>query len=225
MKIKEIIERVQALYSKGAPSDDSRLTNRLVYSAALSARSLLVSQQIKKKQQPSDWNYQRVPCVEFITVAANACPCVIETSCEILRSKYRLPSIVMGYTQYAIKAITSSDRKVKVDLIPMNAVNAQKGNKYTSKKVNCFIDDGYLYLISTLQVKTLAFSALFEDPIEAHKFIGYCNETSSCLDILDLEFPIDSSMIEALIEIVSKELLETFLKVPADLTNDSKDRI
>ena len=31
MKIGEIVTRVQSLYSKGVASDDSRLSNRLIY--------------------------------------------------------------------------------------------------------------------------------------------------------------------------------------------------
>ena len=53
MKIGEIVTRVQSLYSKGVASDDSRLSNRLIYNKMLTVRSRLIVEQAKKKQRIS----------------------------------------------------------------------------------------------------------------------------------------------------------------------------
>ena len=66
MKVHEIIQRVQSLYSKGCQSDDSRLSPRHIYSKLVSLRSKYISQQAKKKQKINQWNFQTLPCVELI---------------------------------------------------------------------------------------------------------------------------------------------------------------
>ena len=58
MKVIEIIQRIQSLYSKGAQSDDSRLSDRHIYNKLLTLRSKYISQQAKKKQKVNQWNFQ-----------------------------------------------------------------------------------------------------------------------------------------------------------------------
>ena len=49
MKIGEIIQRIQSLYSKGVESDDTRLMSRHIYNKLLTVRARLISQDAKKK--------------------------------------------------------------------------------------------------------------------------------------------------------------------------------
>jgi len=58
MTIKEIIQRVQSLYSKGVQSDDVRLEDRHIYNKMITVRSKLISQEAKKRQKINQWNYQ-----------------------------------------------------------------------------------------------------------------------------------------------------------------------
>ena len=74
MKIGEIVTRIQSLYSKGVASDDSRLSNRLIYNKMLTVRSRLVVEQAKKKQRISRWNYQTISCIELIEVSTADLP-------------------------------------------------------------------------------------------------------------------------------------------------------
>ena len=53
MLIKEIVQRIQSLYSKGVQSDDSRLSDRHIYNKMITVRSKLISQQHNKKQKIS----------------------------------------------------------------------------------------------------------------------------------------------------------------------------
>ena len=77
MKIGEIVQRVQSLYSKGVHSDDSRLSARHIYNKLLTVRARLISQEAKKKQKISQWNYQTISCIELIKVPAHECPCSV----------------------------------------------------------------------------------------------------------------------------------------------------
>ena len=228
MRTGEIIERIQSLYSKGVKSDDSRLSNRHIYAKIKTVRTRLITQEIKKKQRVSDWNYQTIPCVKLIEVPVHECPCVPPLGCTILRSKNKLPKVLTGFTEDLIQSVTSVDRSLKIDRVNINAVNSQKGNKYTSKKVNYFILNEYLYITTPTKMKVVTIRGLFEDPIEVATSLYDCQgetESTICIDYMDTEFKIDSDMIDTLVEISLQELLVIFSQGVEDITNNTRDSL
>jgi hypothetical protein len=229
MKVGEIVQRIQSLYSKGVNSDDSRLMSRHIYNKLLTVRARLISQEAKKKQRISQWNYQTIPCVELIKVSTHDCPCIPPIGCEILRSKYKLPEPLSGLSGSLIQSVTSIDRSIKIDEITFNAINSQKGNKYTSKKINYFIHNNYLYISTFTKIQIVSITALFEDPIDAKKFIGMCDteciDCNNCIDYLEENFPIDNDLIDAMIELSMTELIQIFGQNTEDLTNNSRDSL
>lgn len=228
MKVGEVIQRIQSLYSKGVESDDSRLSSRHIYNKILTIRSRLMSQEIKKKQKISQWNYQTIPCIKLVKVPSHECPCLPPVGCDILRSEYRLPSPITGLTEDAIHSVTSIERSLKIDRIQINAVNLQKGNKYTQKKTNYFIQDGYLYITTPTNLKVLSLIGLFEDPIEVSKFKSYCDTCTdcvTCVDYMEEEFPIDNDMLDTLVEMSVRELIDIFSQSIEDITNNTRDSI
>lgn len=227
MKLQDLIQRVQSLYSKGAQSDDSRLSSRHIYNKLLTVRSRLISQEAKKKQRISQWNYQVLPCVELELVPSHDCPCVPPIGCQILRTKYKLPEPLSGLSGTLIQAVTTIDRGIKIDEVTLNAVNAQRGNKYTSKKMNYFLHNGYLYVTTSQNLKAISITALFEDPIEASKYKGLCDckDCANCVDYLEEDFPIDNDMIDALIELTINEVVILFSQSQEDQTNNSRDSL
>lgn len=224
MKIKDILQRIQSLYSKGVQSDDTRLSNRHIYNVLMSVRSTLITQQIKKKQLISAWNYQTLPCVELISVPSYECPCITPIGCEIVRSKYKLPAPLNGLNGHIIHSVTSIDRKLKIDEIKLNAVNYQKGNRYTTSKVNYFIHQGYLYLSTPTKMKVVTITALFEDPIKANQFKGMCDEQNNNIcDYLEQEFPLDKDLETTAIQMASEELINIFPQMIEDISNNTRD--
>lgn len=227
MKIKELIQRVQSLYSKGVASDDSRLSSRHIYNKLLSVRARLISQQAKKKQRISQWNYQTLPCVKLIKVPPHQCPCIPPLGCKILRSEYKLPEPLSGLSDDLIQGVTSIDKVVKIDRMTINAISSQKGNKYTQIKTSYFIQDGYLYISTPTNIKLVSVIGLFEDPIEAQEYKSYCGdcEDCNCGDYMDYNFYIDNDLVDALIELTVNEVVLLFSQNQEDLTNDSKDSL
>lgn len=229
MKIGEIIQRVQSLYSKGVESDDSRLMNRHIYNKLLTVRARLISQEAKKKQRISQWNYQIIPCIELINVPEHECPCVPQVGCEILRSKYKLPKPLSGLSGTLIQSVTSIDRSKKINEISINAISSQKGNKYSSKTTNYFIENGYLYIStpkSTIGVVRIV--GLFEDPIEVKKYKSYCEECEECQNCVDYqeeEFPIDNDLVDSMVELSINELVLLFGQSNQDIRNNTNDDI
>lgn len=226
MLIGEILERVQSLYSKGVASDDTSLSSRHIYNKILTVRSKLLSQQYDKKQRISQWNYQTIPCIELIDVNASECNCIEVNGCTLKRSKYKLPKPMQGLSNSIIQSVHSIDRGTKIDELSINSMKFQKGNKYTKVTTTYFIQDGYIYLNTTYDLKTISLIGLFEDPIEAKIFSGLCDECqdcNACIDYQDEEFPIDTDLIDTLIEMSITELIQLFSQSIQDTRNNSAD--
>ena len=223
MKNKEVIQRVQQLYSKGVHSDDSRLKSRHIYSTLKTVRNLLLSQQMNKKQTLSNWSYQTLPCVELIEVPDNLCPCAPPSGCSILRSKHKLPSIVKSLYGDSFKSVSLMDKK-PIPEVDMSVVSYSSEGKYTSNALKYFINGGYLYVVSDVTLKIVTIVGAFEDPIEADKFENFCSSTGECIDCMDymeLEFPIDGNLVKPLLELAYQEVVAQFSQGVEDKRNDS----
>lgn len=216
MLVKEIIQRIQSLYSKGLQSDDSRLSSRHIYNKLLTVRSKLITQQANKKQRISDWNYQTIPCIEMIKVPEHDCPCIPPSGCEILRSKYRLPKPLLNLSVNLIKNVSSLGGNIFYSEVTLAEKKYKRHSRYTSNKPDYFISDGYLYLTHLKgSPRVITLTGLFEDPVEAKNFEGLCSkidcpDCDKCKSPLDYEFPIDNDLIDTMIELSVKELIEVF---------------
>lgn len=224
MKLFEIIQRVQSLYSKGVQSDDSRLSARHIYNKLLTVRTRLLSQKSKQKQKVSDWSYQVIPCIEMIEVSEHDCPCAPPTACTVKRSKYKIPRVLTDYNRNLIDYVMTIDGGDKFDFTTKSELLHINGNKYTALKRRYIISDEYLYAYGKDVPKLLQMRALFEDPVKASEFISYCpSETADCMDIFDIEFPMDGDMVDVAIEFTVKELVDYFKQNIEDQTNDTRD--
>lgn len=228
MILKDLIQAIQSLYSKGVQSSESRLTSRHIYNKFLRVRAKLFREMSNKKQKISDWNYQTLNCVELIEVPAHQCSCVPPMGCEILRSKFKLPRPITGLNAHLIKAVTSITGENIYSEVSIKEKQYKKGNKYTSNKPDFFIEDGYLF---TTHVKgsprILKVVILPGDPAEARQFESYCDDCPECVECespLDMEFPIELEMAETMIPIAADELIREFNGYGReDRTTDSQD--
>lgn len=228
MKVIDIIQRIQSLYSKGVQSDDSRLTNRHIYNKMLTVRSKLLRQRINKKQTLSQWNYQTLPCVELILASKTECPCLPEIGCKILRTVQQLPKPISGLNGHIIDSVTSVDGSIVYDLTTFKEKKYKGGNKYTKGKIDYYIRNNYLYLTHKGGPEVVSITGLFEDPVEAMSYPNMCERGSNnigCFSPLDIEFPIDMDLIETMIELSLNELIQVFNSNIEDTTNNTKDNV
>lgn len=224
MKLGEIIQRVQSLYSHGLQSKDSRLTSRHIYSAISSARSILLSQQYNKKQLINQWSYQTLPCVELIKAPVHECPCIPSNGCMILRSKYKIPKPVSGIDKHLFQPITSLDGSMRFDEETFSTAKYSIGNKYTSNKPGYYFRNEYLYVTTLKELKSLTIPGIFDDPIAAEQFPSMCPcPECECKDILDMEYPFDGDLIKPLIELSYNELIGILKQLPEDKEDNASD--
>lgn len=225
----ELITRVQYPYSNGVESDDSRLTRRYVYSILKSGRNTLMFNKVNKNQFISHWNFQTLPCVEMIVVPPHDCPCLPPVGCEMMRTKYKLPSPIANLSKHIIASVTSVDGVVTFNETTFGNKKYKKGNKYTSDKPDYFIKDEYLYITVRSRIKAITVIALFNDPYEVAKFPNICNE--GCIDCstcppnpMDIEFNIDEDLERTLIEFAIQEIAVFLGKLEKnDKLNNSSD--
>lgn len=226
MKISEIIQRVQSLYSKGVQSDDSRLSNRHIYNKLVSVRNRLMSQKVNKNQKLSQWSYQPIPCIELIKAPIHECPCVPKGNCVVLRSKYKLPKPIPSIEKDVIQSVTTLDGSIKFDPTTFENEKYAKGNKYTSNKPEFYIRDEYLYITYYKALEVVTLTGIFSDPLEVYNFPSFCGETcKDCESFLDKNFYIDSDLVEPMIEISLQELINIYSQMREDQTNDSRDNL
>ena len=225
-KIGNIIQRVQSLYSKGVESDDSRLMRRHIYDKMLSVRSLLIFNKVNKKQFLSKFMYTYLPCVQLKLVEGNDCPCIPAPGCRILRTVHKLPRPINSKTGYILDSVMSINGAIIFHEVTHKSKLWREHDKYTSAKPDFFIKDDYLYITSTRKLKAISILGLFVDPIEAENFPSFCNKEVDNIcpsNPMDIEFPIDEEMVDALIEVVLSELTAGFRLGNEDYRNNSRD--
>ena len=238
MKISEIIQRVQSLYSKGVQSDDTRLSARHIYSKILTARARLITQKVNKRQKVSQWNFQTLNCVELIKAEPYECPCLPAIGCVILRTKEPLPNPLTGLNDgHMLQSVTSLEGSIIFSETNWVDKKYKKGNKYTANKPDYFIRNNYLYITTKKGPKAISITGLFEDPLEAESYPGICgtgegcrestpqDDCPDCVSPLDKSLPIDKDMIGTLVEITAQELISMFSQGREDLSNDSIDTL
>lgn len=223
MKTIEVLQRIQSLYSKGVQSDDSRLSNRHIYSKVLTVRARLITNLIKQRQKLSYITYQLLPCIELVEASIHECP-IVPLDCKILRSKYPIPEILTDKDSYIIEFVSTLDGKKRFDYTTWNGVAAQKGNRYTKTNSGYYFKNGYMYITHNTALEVIVMSAIFSDFVAAANFPSYCETTSTeCISPLDMDFPLDMDSTELLIGITSNELLEKFTQANEDKISNTSD--
>lgn len=228
MLIGEAIDAVQEMYSRGQKSRDSRLSDTLIYSSLIGARSVLISQQSNKNQKINNWIWQTLPCVELIRVDNKGIECVSpNTKCEVLRSKYKLPNIISDIDSDMI-IVTTLDGSINISQTTFETSKYDSGNKYTNNKPRFYIrNGGYLYITNNKTYKGVPITAIFEDPIQVYRFPSICGDCDECQCVsnLDIEFPVDRKLVEALYDIAYQRLISSFLKIKEDKANNASDDV
>jgi len=224
MILNEIIQRIQSLYSKGVQSDDTRLKSRHIYNKIVTVRSKLIEQKSDKSKSLSQWAYQTIPCVELIKAPPYECPCIPPVGCVIYRTKNKVPNILVDKKGHLIQSVTSLDGHIIFSEISWTEKQYKNGNKYTAKHPDYFFRNEYLYVTSVKPPKLIAITALFEDPIAAMNFASCCEgDSTDCSSPLDMDFPMEGTMIDTLVDMASQELIDKFNRNIEDLRNDSKN--
>lgn len=222
--IGELVLRVQYLYSRGAASDDSRLSNRLIYSKMKSARAFILDRHIRQMNVKNLYEY--LDCVSLIEVSKYECECLDLYACEQLwRSEYKLPKLFQFSYGHELNVFNIKIGTKKYTEIPYNRIRHSHAGKYPTAVSYFFVKNNYLYFLDEDMPEVVTAQGVFEDEEEVLKFNGICNQSSQkqCESILEQEFKIETKFIEPMLELVIKELVLLFSQMPEDKTNETAE--
>ena len=219
MEVREIVQRIQSLYSKGVQSDDTRLSFRHIYNKMVSVRSKLINDQVIKNNKVGQGSFQTLDCVELEEVYLDK---KFNIGCKVLKVKSKLPNILVSDRRHLIQFVTSIEGSVVYSETTWEQVKYKKYNKYTSSNPDYFLRDNDLYLTNNKAAKIITISALFEDPSKPLEYPSLCPKDLD-YDIFKIDFCIDSHLIDNLVELSVKELVILFSQMKEDRINDSTD--
>ena len=199
-------------------SDDAVFTEDHIVFLLNKYRSILLQQKYSDVRNPiSSSNYQTL-CLDLTlddTKSRDVC------KGTILRSVEKIPNLLnIGNTEVSLKDYYLGE----VTLVSSNRLRYVGNNKWLQNVIYCTIgNDNYLYFKSSnpqhMYLEKVELRGIFEDPIAAAKLS--CDNPSNC-DILDMEIPLEDTLVAKLIEGVI-QFISNGLYKPQDKDNNAAD--
>lgn len=194
MILGDIIQRISSLYSRGIERNSNKLSERHIYNKIITIRSLLLYRKINKKQKISIQNYQTLSMALDNDVSNN-----------VIRTENFVPNIVNSFDNYLIDFVGNWDESVLYSRVSSLEFRYRNANKYTKSLPVYTINDRHIY-VNEYDDGLISIKALFEDPLEVYRL----QDRYKCVSSLDLEFPIDSTLLDSLVQLCVEELIMLF---------------
>ena len=217
MKVKEIIQRVRNEYSKGIESDDIRLSARLVYNIFLSVRNNFLRKRYNSKQNISINDVTAI-CIEFEKVKGEDC-CGMKLNCEVMKSRKKVPNILENLYGLSVLRAGNLIGTRDFNYIKLEQLKYQQYFRYAKNTIKYTLKDGYIYIFGKDLPEKGEILAVLENPLE---YKG-CTKTNDCESYLDKNFPIDTTLLDDIINKTTLEVFNYFGKGINDIHNDSRE--
>lgn len=203
---------------------DSDITEEHVIFLANNYRLFLIEQKRKQEgeQALAQSNYQTICLDVEPTPAIDGLPC---EGGYYLKSKQDIPELVSGtepkvYPSDYFNTRISYITRDRMKFVGFN--NYMQNITYATKGL-----DDRLYMKSNnpqfLYLEQVKFAGIFEDTEKAAELSCDSKEGGPC-DIMDKEFPMETTLIPQMIQLIVKELLGAEYR-PKDTENDDKDAL
>lgn len=207
MRNQDLIDRVKSILSeRNTPEEFKSLSNRHIYNKLLTSRSRLLVQELNKFRTISSSCYQSL-LVELSFVASTYDP-----NSNALRSVNKIPSIISGRDKPLIRQVSNINGTLNIYYATKEANKYYNHNKITGNSLYYYFSDGYLYIKNSNVLKSIVIDAVFSNPLDI----------PDSLPFLEREFPIESSLIDALIILTLQELTIAKTHAVPTGTNDSQ---
>lgn len=203
-------------------SDDAYFTEDHVMFLLDNYRTFLLKQRYSdiKKYIPES-NYQTI-CLDLIEV-----PAICGEPCEgstYLRSKEKVPFLMQIGTP---RVYPIDYYQGEITYVSRDRMRYVGYNKYLQNIIYCSLGpDNYLYFKSSnpqyLYLEKVRFTGIFQNSIEASNLQCPNDSGETVCDPMDRVFPIESSLIPPLIELIVKELGDSIYR-PNDGENNAED--
>ena len=199
-------------------------TDESLYNLFSICRAEILTNQLKKFMALGEDNWSSF-CMALEISKSHNCDCVPDyLECKILKSKYKIPAVLVGRNKSKLKVRTIGGKVINI--ISEDEWFRKKDLDTTSYYGS--IVNQYLILWNVpLSLKVVLVSGIYSDPMDLST-IPNCtpsgNPTGLCYDPLTAEFPLQDEYCSAAYQMVLK-LLTSGMQVPQDQTNDSNELI
>lgn len=202
-------------------SDESDISDSLLYSVFKMGRATFLSQKAKRKDHIARTNWHTF-CMELETAKSHDCTCV-PVGCQVLKSVYEVPGVISSRVKEYLEVLTLDG-----SLIPYRTENQKRTDKYDPIK-----KDRLGYMIynrklviwdDNLALKAVQVRGLFTDPV-AWQDIQLCTDTTPCVDVYDLDSGLTEDDEALIIEYAKEKYFNLSLRRPADASQDSNPEI
>ena len=220
--IREYITEVNNRYSKGVKSQNSRLSNRLIYSKLKSTRSKLLVEKSNKKEVISGDCYQLLSGIEMVQTTSSLYP-ELSIGSVILVTANDLPRFIYDNDIPLIQFVSNIEGSKVYNRTTFQTIKNAKGRKFTGDNANYFLITSSMFINHPQHPKVAMIRAIFDDPIQAALYPIYGDCDTNCTSYLDFPFALDEDTGNVVIQLVVEELLSIFTKRQEDRLNNAQD--
>ncbi len=221
MTLKEHTQAIRNIITKGQASDDSAFSLRLIAHFLNIARAILTEQKANKYTYISEQSFQSL-CVPLELSSFHNCCSIDTVDCKVLKSVNPLPKFLNARWGDFAKVMT-----LVGEVISKSSPTTNKYSAYTISnnppKAGWFIHDNHLYIINNKELEDVLLNALFNNPIEITQLNCPANNTSTCPDWYDAEYPIDPDLVSPAYKLALEMILTSYRLPPQDTINDAQD--
>lgn len=213
-------------------STDALITDRLILSELRSNSLLLIKRETNlRRLWATDTIFTTIACLPLCEVSIAEC-CDYIDECTIAKSRFKIPSLAEGNYQYVIQgvytinALSGKGRKLKE--ITVNRYSNLLKLPIIKKEDYYWISNDYLY-VTNPSIQAIRLVAMFEQDVPNSVLYDECGcgnvvtDEEYCKNPLDKEFPLPGYLEQQVLTIASQKLLQTYFRIPTDLTVDGID--
>lgn len=228
MKIKEVIERVQSLYSKGTASDDTRLSSRHIYSKLVTARSFLLKRELDRRKLLSSRSIEHIECIPLEVASKYQCGFTVPQNCSVLKTKCEIPKPINSNFGDYITSVSTIDGTYIFSESSWERVRYHQANKYTGNNPVYYFKNNYLFLYvhsntDFNDLKFVTIAGVFEDSL-GFKCSPRCVDLADdCESYSEKDFIVEDHLIEPIVKMAVEELLGVFNQSAEDRENNSSE--
>ena len=204
-------------------SDDTKVSEELVSSLIDLKRAMLLKQQYAKNGWHMPIEIKQELCMDLELVNK-----VDGYSCggKILATSMSLPkSIKIKGKEGPLNVRKSDSTQIELSIVAIERVPYLFENKFTQHLTYCAVDfSGKLYLISKDTkhkfLKSIKVTDVYENPDIANELM--CNAKDLTTDVWDIDYPIESSMADVVVDLIVRDLTRSF-GIPIDQNNNASE--
>ena len=228
MTNREAISTVKRLFRQ--INADSLMSNKFVYSLLMKHSKWLIYRDSEKLRLLRRHRiYQKVKCLKVIE-APGIDPCcgVRSVNCTIYRTEVKIPELYEDSEGVLIHNITSIDGWTDIILTTASSIKRMLNNPWKGKSRNkyiyAFYNDGYIYFPKN-HLKMIEVEGLFTKKIDPKENCDPCKDCDKtpCTKFLDMDFIIPDYLEAQMVDLVMKDLSNTYMRVAAKESEINKN--